>query len=179
MWAGGGVISSGATDELAALAQRLHAPVLTTVHGRGAIPEDHELCLGATVGHTVVADLVSQADAVVAVGTRFAAADTKQWALTIPGTLVHFDADPAVIGCNYAPAIAVVGDAKLALQGLLERLTAMRADPAFAQRARTARDHARAQNRKLIGRDYEAIMDAIRAGLPRDANIVRDGRPRP
>ncbi len=174
VFAGGGVISSGATAALRALAERLPAPVLTTVHGRGAIPEDHGLCLGATVGHTVVADLVSEADVVLAVGTRFAAAETKQWTLAIPGKLVHVDADPGVIGRNYPPAVAVVGDAKLALEGLLERVEASGADPTFADRARAARDHTRAQNRKLIGPDYEAVMDAIREGLPRDANIVRD-----
>ncbi len=174
VWAGGGVISSGSSAELRALAERLSAPVLTSVHGRGAIPEDHDLCLGATVGHTVVADLVAEADVVLAVGTRFAAGETKQWTLAIPGTLVHVDADPGVIGRNYPPAVAVVGDAKLALAGLLESIQSSKADPAFADRARAARDHARAQNRKLIGSDYEAVMDAIRAELDRDANIVRD-----
>ncbi len=172
--AGGGVISSDASSGLVALAERLNAPVLTTVHGRGAIPEDHDLCLGATAGHTTVSDLVAEADVVLAVGTRFAAADTKQWTLSIPGHLVHVDADPGVIGRNYAPTVAVVGDALLAIEGLRERAGATRTDPSFVDRARAARDHARAQNRKLIGPDYEAIMDAIREGLPRDANIVRD-----
>ncbi len=174
LWAGGGVISAGATDTLVRLAKRLRAPVLTTIHGRGAIPEDHDLCLGATIGHTVVADLVAEADVVLAVGTRFASGDTKQWSQAIPGKLVHIDADPGVIGRNYTPAVAIVGDAKLALDGLLERTERSAADPDFAIRARSARDHARAQNRKLIGPDYESIMDAIRAELPRDANIVRD-----
>ncbi len=133
MCVGGGVISSGATAALVALAERLSAPVLTTVHGRGAIPEDHDFYLGATVGHTVVSDLVAEADVVLAVGTRFAAADTKQWTLTIPGKLVHVDADTGVIGRNYAPAVAVLGDARLALEGLLERIETSRADPAFAE----------------------------------------------
>ncbi len=174
VWAGGGVISSGASAELVSLAERMRAPVLTTVHGRGAIPEDHDLCLGATIGHTVVSDLVEEADVVLAVGTRFAAADTKQWTLDIPGKLVHVDADPGVIGRNYAPAVGVIGDAKLVLDGLLERLEETRTDETFAQRALQARDHTRAQNRKLIGSDYETIMDVIRSELPRDANIVRD-----
>ena len=44
--AGGGVIAAGASEELRALAERLDAPVVTTVDGRGVLPEDHELCVG-------------------------------------------------------------------------------------------------------------------------------------
>jgi acetolactate synthase-1/2/3 large subunit len=47
LWAGGGVVSSGAGPALVALAERLGAPVVTTVEGRGSVPEDHPLCLGA------------------------------------------------------------------------------------------------------------------------------------
>src|SRR6202034_1316829 len=68
LWAGGGVVSSGAGPALVALAEHLGAPVVTTVEGRGAIPEDHPLCLGALTMSRQVEDVVSGADVVLAAG---------------------------------------------------------------------------------------------------------------
>ena len=101
LWAGGGVVSSDAGPALVALAEHLGAPVVTTVEGRGSIPEDHPLCLGALTTSPPVEDIVSGADMVLAVGTRFQGNSTRNWSLSFGGTLAHLDADPAVIGRNY------------------------------------------------------------------------------
>ena len=116
LWAGGGVVSSGAGPALVALAERLGAPVVTTVEGRGSIPEDHPLCLGALTTSPPVEDIVSSADMVLAVGTRFQGNSTRNWSLSFGGTLAHLDADPAVIGRNYPTALPVVGDARIGLE---------------------------------------------------------------
>src|ERR1700743_2165749 len=116
LWAGGGVVSSGAGPALTALAEHLGAPVVTTIEGRGSIPEDHPLCLGALTISQPVEDVVSGADLVFAVGTRFQGTSTRNWRLSPGGTLAHLDADPAVIGRNYPTALPVVGDARVGLE---------------------------------------------------------------
>ncbi len=174
IWAGGGVTRAGANSALVALAERLPAPVVTTIEGRGAIPEDHDLALGATTTARTVAQLIEEADVLLAVGTRFQGSATRNWQLPITGQLIHLDADPAVIGRNYQPAVPIVGDARVGLERLAALLGHTAVDVDFVDRARVARDEARARSREMIGADYEAIMDTIRDLLPRDANIVRD-----
>lgn len=174
IWAGGGVVSGGAWEELAALAERLGAPVVTSTEGRGAIPEDHPLSLGPAPELPMIGAVIGDADVVLAVGTRFQMATTRTWAVAIPGRLIHLDADPSSIGRTYSPAVALVGDARLGLARLLELVPEGAADPAFAERARAARAEMEAWGRDQIGPDFAAIMDAIRAALPRDANVVKD-----
>ncbi|MBO0715702.1 MAG: hypothetical protein J2P59_13160, partial [Acidimicrobiales bacterium] len=183
LWAGGGVMRAGAASLLAGLAERLEAPVVTTINGRGSIPEDHRLCVGAVLGTMgggdEVARVLSGADVVVAVGTRFQASATQQWSWAMPGRLVHVDADPGVIGRNYRADVAVVADARLALDALLDRLGPKPARPSaarrrFSEQAEAARDAARAAMRDRIGPDHAAIMDVIRELLPRQGILARD-----
>jgi acetolactate synthase I/II/III large subunit len=174
LWAGGGVISSGAGPALVALAERLGAPVVTTIEGRGSIPEDHPLCLGALTTSPPVEDIVSNADVVLAVGTRFQGNSTRNWSLSFSGTLAHLDADPAVIGRSYATALPVVGDARVGLELLLGAIGRVSADPEHAEKARSAAATARADARAELGEDHCQIMDAIRRNTPRESVIVRD-----
>ncbi len=174
LWAGGGVVSSGAGPALTALAERLGAPVVTTVEGRGSIPEDHPLCLGALTTSPQVEDIVSTADVVLAAGTRFSGHSTRNWRLSFGGTLAHLDADPAVIGRNYSTALPVAGDARIGLERLLGLIGEVSTDPEHAEKARSAAEAARRDARAWIGEDYGQIMDAIRRHAPRDSVIVRD-----
>ena len=174
LWAGGGVVSSGAAPALTALAERLGAPVVTTVEGRGSIPEDHPLCLGALTISAQVEEIVAGADVVLAAGTRFQGHSTRNWRLSFGGTLAHLDADPAVIGRNYPTALPVVGDARIGLEQLLGLISRVSTDQEHAQKARAAADAARRDARARIGEDYCQIMDAIRRHAPRASVIVRD-----
>jgi acetolactate synthase-1/2/3 large subunit len=174
LWAGGGVVSAEAGPALAALAERLGAPVVTTVEGRGSIPEDHPLCLGALTTSPQVEAIVSGADVVLAVGTRFQGNSTRNWRLSFGGTLAHLDADPAVIGRNYPTALPVVGDARLGLELLLGAVTQASTDPGHADKAAAAAAAARADARARLGADHCQIMDAIRRHAPRESVIVRD-----
>ncbi|HET9082208.1 MAG TPA: thiamine pyrophosphate-binding protein [Trebonia sp.] len=174
LWAGGGVVSSGAGPALVALAERLGAPVVTTVEGRGSIPEDHPLCLGALTTSRPVEDIVSGADLVLAVGTRFQGGSTRNWRLSFGGTLAHLDADPAVIGRNYPAALPAVGDARAGLEFLLASVDRVSTEPGHAEKAQSAAATARADARAAIGGDYCQIMDAIRRHAPRESVIVRD-----
>ena len=177
IWAGGGVSSSaagGADGPLVRLAERLQAPVATTLNGRGSIPEDHPLSIGATTATPAVGALLAEADVIFAVGTRFQAGDTRTWALSLPGRLVHIDADPGVLGRSYPPAVSVVGDASLSLEGVLEALQPGSVEDGWLARAQEASRTARAEMRKAIGPDHEQIMDIMRELLPRDGRVVRD-----
>ena len=174
IWAGGGVIRAGASAALRRLAEALEAPVLTTVNGRGALPEDHPLCLGALTADPRLSPLLAEAETVLAVGTRLAAGATRNFSLALGGDLVHVDADPAVLGRSYRARVELVADARRGLEALADALGEAPGDAGFGERARGARDEARLAMRAVIGPDYEAIMDTMREMLPRESPIVRD-----
>lgn len=174
IWAGGGVLSANAGPALLALAENLGAPVVTSIEGRGSIPEDHPLCLGALTNDPAVAEMISDADVVLAVGTRFKAGATGNWNLPINGTIAHLDVDVATIGRNYQTDFPLVGDARLGLELLLKGLGPCSTDPAHTERARVTAIQAREHAREAIPEDHRRILDAIRRHAPREAVVVRD-----
>jgi acetolactate synthase I/II/III large subunit len=174
IWAGGGVITANAAGELTQLAESLNAPVFTSTNGRGAIPEDHALSMGPLGNVPSFGPVFDEADVVLAVGTRFQGGATRNWSMKLGKKLVHIDADPGVINRNYQADVMVVGDARLSLAGIMKDLAGVTNEDGFTENAKSLRDDARAQIRKDIGPDYEAIMDTMRELLPRDGNIVRD-----
>ena len=174
IWAGGGVNIAGASAELTALAERLGAPVVTTIEGRGAIAEDHPLCLGFRSDRGPMAEVLDEVDVLFAVGTRFQNYATKVWALELPAELIHLDADAGVIGRNYPSSLPIVGDAQLGLAGLVERVESGSVDEGFLDRARKQRDADVEANLAEIGPDHEAIMHTIRELLPPSGRIARD-----
>jgi acetolactate synthase I/II/III large subunit len=175
IWAGGGAIWSGASAEVTRLAEMLGAGVVTSIGGRGSIPEDHPLCIGAIPLEAPVQALLGEADVLIAVGTRFQGYNTQNWALKLPPTIVHFDVDAGEIGRNYPVAAGVVGDAKLALGGLLSALEgrAPAPDPAWGEQVARARAEGRGGLRARVGQ-YADIMDQMRRILPREAIVVKD-----
>lgn len=124
--AGGGVIAAGASGELAALAHRLGAPVITSVMGRGAIPETDPLWLGVLPNYRSTQAALESADVVLAVGCRFAHRSTKGLLLKLDfkpaQALIHIDIDPLVIGLMHEAAVGIVGDARDGLRGLMDLL---------------------------------------------------------
>ena len=120
---GGGVVISGAEADLQALAERLGAPVATTISGQGSISEEHPLALGVVGSNGGTAQtraVVEEADLVVFAGCRAGSVTTERWRYPVPGkaAIVHIDVDPAVIGANYKVDAALAGDARLALAAL-------------------------------------------------------------
>ena len=172
--AGGGVITADATQELIQLAESLEAPVFTSTNGRGAIPENHPLAMGAMMNLPAFDEVLQGADVVLAVGTRFQGGATRNWTAPLGAKLVHIDADPGVLGRNYRPDVSVLSDARLGLAGVLKGLDSPKNESAFTARAREIRDEQRQGVRDQIGPDYCVIMDAMRAALPRDGIIARD-----
>ena len=127
--AGGGVIASGATPELTAMAEYLMAPTATSLMGKGAFPEDHPLSLGLCGMHgTMQANMmVPKADVLLVVGSRFSDRTTGKIADFAPNTqVVHIDIDQSEIDKNVETVTRVVGDAKITLKDLLDRVKEQR-----------------------------------------------------
>jgi len=133
IWVGGGAITSEATDELIQLAEFVGAPVLGSMMGKDAFPNDHELFGWATgsKGTTVGIELSSKADVVLAVGTRFADESTCSYRKGAAWNfgegkndtkLIQIDIDPHEIGKNYPVDIGILGDAKVVLQDMVKEM---------------------------------------------------------
>jgi acetolactate synthase-1/2/3 large subunit len=123
--AGGGVITSGASREILALAELLVAPVSTTLMGKGCIPENHPLSLGMLGMHGTIAanKIVPEADVLLAVGMRFTDRSTgKAETFCRDAKIIHIDIDSAEIGKNIRPHVPIVADAKIALKAIQDRL---------------------------------------------------------
>jgi acetolactate synthase-1/2/3 large subunit len=120
---GGGVIISNASEELRALAELLMIPVIVTLMGKGAFPENHPLYIGRIGMHGSAAanKLIVEADVILAVGTRFSDRSTGRFdTFARDATLIHVDIDAAEIGKNIRPDIPIVADAKHALKAIYE-----------------------------------------------------------
>ncbi len=121
--AGGGVILSNACEELRKLAETIPAFVVTTLMGKGAIPETHPLSLGfiGMHGSKYANYAVMDADLILAVGCRFSDRTTGNVSEFAPeAKIIHIDVDPAEIGKNVRVDIPIVGDAKLVLSELIK-----------------------------------------------------------
>lgn len=174
IWVGGGCVSANAADAVRQLAERLGAPVVSSVNGRGVLPAGHPLYVGCQTHLPAFNDLLSQADMVLAIGTRFQALASQYWQQPMPRNLIHIDADAGVIGRNYPAALAVVADARLAVEGLLARLAPGKVDGDFAALAPgVARALAQTVSR-MIGPDHQRIVDTLEALLPAGSPVVGD-----
>jgi len=125
IYAGGGVIISSAHQELKELAEKIQAPVTTTLMGLGGFPSLHPLSLGMLGMHgTVYANLaVQNADLIIAVGARFDDRVTGRLDAFAPyAKIIHIDIDPSSISKNVKVDVPIVGDAKNVLGQLLEEI---------------------------------------------------------
>ncbi len=130
--AGNGVIQSGASDELRALAELLDVPVITTLHGLGAFPQDHPLSLGMPGMHgwVHVNRAIQECDVLLNVGGRFDDRVTGKASSFAPrARVIHIDIDPSEIGKNVPAAVPIVGDARRVLGALVRELEARDAAP--------------------------------------------------
>ncbi len=118
---GGG--ARDAADQVAAFAEVMGAPVVTSTNGKGTLPEDHPLAIGAGLHLRAVQELVADSDVVVAIGTELAPADVWE-PLAIDDRVVRIDVDPTMVARNARPRVGLTGDAATVLAALLARLGA-------------------------------------------------------
>jgi len=128
MLVGGGAVSAQAAAEVRRIAEHLGAAVITTWHGKGLLPQDHDLNAWhpGSIGSLCANRLANQADVVLAVGTRFVDWLTASYTQDVyripPAKLIHIDLDPHEIGKNFPVEVGIVADAKVALGQLAEAL---------------------------------------------------------
>lgn len=131
IYAGGGVIASGAHEELLQFAERIQAPVTTTLMGKGAFPDTHPLSLGMLGMHgTCYANYaVSECDLLIGLGVRFDDRVTGRVDTFAPNAeIIHVDIDPAEVGKNVNIDIPLVGDVRSILVDLLREIEPQRHD---------------------------------------------------
>ncbi len=136
IYAGGGVVNSGASAELQRLAEMIMAPVATTLMGLGGFPGNHPLSLGMLGMHGAryANYTVYECDLLIAVGARFDDRVTGKVESFAPeAKVIHIDIDPAEMGKNVRVDYPVNGDVKAVLNQLLEVLE-VRPDPEWGKK---------------------------------------------
>lgn len=122
---GGGVTLANAADELKQLAEITGVPVITTFLGLGSFPGTHPQCVGWLGMHGNKASnmAITEADYIIAVGTRFSDRSTGKLSGFAPhAKIAHIDVDPASISKNVPVEIPIVGDCKIVLAQALEEV---------------------------------------------------------
>jgi acetolactate synthase-1/2/3 large subunit len=186
---GGGVVIAGAEGELQELAEKLSAPVATTISGQGSISEEHPLAVGvvgSNGGTPETRSIVDQADLVVFVGCRAGSVTTERWRHPVPGNVkvIHLDVDAPTIGTNYPVDVPLVADAKLALAALNEALDSVRRPLDAAAVARAKAEKFAQFNALAVSNDApikpERVVAELSKALDADAIVVADpGTPCP
>ena len=172
LWLGGGA------RQAARAARRLAGMgigIVTSVRGRGVVPEDHPLSLGAFNQSPEVEAFYGTVDFMLVAGTRLRSNDTRTYRLKLPSPLLQIDIDDTACGRLAYPTDGFVqGDAAAVLAGLAERLDGVfRPDPDFASDLGRARAGAEAGLRSAIA-PYDGLSDALAAAMGRDSIWVRD-----
>lgn len=166
--AGGGVWMSGASEAALRLAQQLGAAVVSTWQKK-PVAETDPLSMG-TMGYggsAAAAFALRYADVILALGTRLWDRTTDEFNFQpAPGArLIHVDVDPAVVGRNYAVDVGVVGDVRLALEGLGQRLAGrVQPEPRWVEQCRRAKAAWQERlRRRPMGRKPVRPWDVVRA----------------
>lgn len=190
--AGQGVMYAEASPELLELAELLQIPVMTTLEGKSAFPEDHPLALGTGGGGVMSGPshhFLSQADVVFGIGCSFT---RHGMATNIPAgkTIIHATNDERDLNKNYAADHPILGDAKLVLRQFIDAATDLlgarpRRDGAAAGEVRQARETwLKEWMPKLTSNEvpitpYRVIWDFMQTINPQDAIVTHDsGSPR-
>ena len=175
--AGGG--TRNATHEVRRVGEALDLPVAHTLMGSGVLPPDHEHLIGMIGfwGSPLANRMATEADVILAVGTRFPETDASSWEPGItfripPARLIHIDIDPSEPGRNYPASIAAVSDARAALGAIAA--AAARLQPArrrfdWAEIQRERREFLQASAGNASSGAYPLLPERILADVRRVA----------
>jgi acetolactate synthase-1/2/3 large subunit len=190
LYVGGGIMLANAAEELKELVDHLSIPVAHSLMGKSALSDDHALTLGMTGfwGTEFINNKCKEADYILALGTRFAEADSSSWeseyTFNFPPTkLIQIDIDPTEIGRNYPVEMGVVADLKQALTVLnrvaRELVPQGLTNKELEKEISEYRKEFKENNMKFIQDDVfpmqpQRILEEVRQVLPRDAYITTD-----
>ena len=165
---GGGVLASGAWDELRVLAEALEAPVIMSGHARGSMSDRHHL---AQI-QFALPELLPSADAVLAIGTRMIQFANQPIDVG-SRPLIRIDADPKQINRTVTSTIGIVADAQLALAELTNRVA--RHNRKRPSRRDELNAIKRALNEELNAAEPQASLGrALRESMPDDTIFVSE-----
>ncbi len=188
---GGGIVLAGGEAAFQSFVETLDIAVATTISGQGSLAETHPNCLGVVGSNGGVPEtraVVEAADLVLFIGCRAGSVTTELWRYPAKGTrILHIDSDPDVIGASYPTEVALVSDARLALDALNAALAQRDDIPGFGGAARVAPAKARKWqvfNQRAASADApirpEHTIANLRRFLDDDAIVVGDpGTPCP
>jgi thiamine pyrophosphate-dependent acetolactate synthase large subunit-like protein len=169
---GGGAVDAG--REALEVARLLGAPVVTTVNGKGVVPERDPISLGASVRLGEAQRFLESCDAVLAVGTELGHSDLwRDPPLPLSGKLIRVDIDPAQRHKNARAAVAITADAATALGAIAAELNGLEPRDRGTGEGRRLRS---ALRREALGHgaDYEQLVGALERTLGEDAIVAGD-----
>jgi len=179
--AGHGVTLAGAEKELRLLAERTGIPVITTLLGISAFPDDHPLCLGwpGMHGQASVNRAIDRSDLLFAIGMRFDDRITGAVAKFAPNArVIHVDVDPSELGKVVKPTIGIAEDAKAAMRSVLGHIEAVpEGEGCSAWREELAKSQEPEKRREESARDEYGpiqVMEAIKKVAGPDMRLVTD-----
>ncbi|WP_223960111.1 thiamine pyrophosphate-binding protein [Paraburkholderia sabiae] len=171
LWLGGGTRHARAQVERLV---KLGFGVVTSVQGRGVLPEDHPATLGAFNVQPTVENFYKTCDALLVVGSRLRGNETLKYKLALPQPLFRVDADALADNRGYRNDLFAHGDSAAVLDQLATLLEGrMKIDPAFAGDLAATREVAVAETGKGLG-VYKRLVDVLQHAVGRDYNWVRD-----
>ncbi|CAN5357390.1 acetolactate synthase large subunit [soil metagenome] len=181
--AGGGVRASGASKQLLAVAEKLGAPIATSLNGKDTVPADHPLAIGipGLYARGSTNQILLESDLVFYVGSKTGSQLTLTWQVPSKGTpVIHLDIEPAEFGRHYETSVSIVADAKLGLTGLLAALDTATPDARADWRARAVelgdrwRDSVAAVRAESDPLRPEWLVHQLSGLLPDNALVVSD-----
>ncbi len=181
LWGGGGVILSNGTEPFRKIAELLMAPVVTSLIGKGAFPENHPLSLGPIGMHgTAEANkLILETDCLLAVGVRFSDRSTGNFNDFCPNAkIIHIDVDPSEIGKNKKVDLPIVGDAGITLAKIYEalktRIVQKGKGSPWMQRLDEVREELKKEPRDASGLTSAIVIKKIREILPQNGILATE-----
>lgn len=166
--AGGGAVD--ATHEVTTLAERLGAPVLTTLNGKGVVDEQHALSLGSNLRLAAARAVAEDADVLLVVGSKLGEAELWAPRLEARGSVIRVDISPRQRDKNLAATVGITGDAAAVVEALLAVVPYEARPP----RDLTAERSAIAAEMRETAPEAVALAEIIADALPEDAIVAGD-----
>lgn len=171
LWIGTGAKHArSAVERLAAMG----VAVVTSVNGRGVLPEDHPMTLGAFNNVPLVEKLYGTVDFMLVAGGRLRGHETRDLTLKLPARRAQIDIDPGAAGRTYPTDLFVRGEAAAALSALADRLDGkLEVESGWRDEVAKLKADVTEAYRETLG-PYRSFPEQVRAALPKDGLWVRD-----
>lgn len=168
IFAGRGVWCSDAMHELRLIAEKLGAPVFTSVNGKGVLSDMHPLSFGQFIGEPEIMALAEESDCLLAVGIRWSDRSTGRWSLPFPKNIIEINVSGEQ-SLGY-PAQLIMSDARGGLRELLRAVSEYASEPEWALRFTAAKDAIMSRLQKKF--PLETLMLKQIAGAVNESNAI-------